>query len=88
LIPYGIGQVLVTNAAGDLVLHLGGRGRQAIGMMRLSSDIGLVIGPWVSGALMDAIGYGAPFAILPTISIGAALFFWRGISRLGRPALA
>jgi MFS family permease len=88
LIPYGIGQVLVTNAAGDLVLHLGGRGRQAIGMMRLSSDIGLVVGPWVSGALMDAIGYGAPFAILPVISIGAALFFWRGVGRFSRPALA
>jgi MFS family permease len=88
LIPYGIGQVLVTNAAGDLVLHLGGRGRQAIGIMRLSSDIGLVVGPWVSGALMDAVGYGAPFAILPLISIGAALFFWRGVGRFSRPAVA
>jgi hypothetical protein len=57
-------------------------------MMRLSSDIGLVVGPWVSGALMDAAGYGAPFAVLPLISIGAALFFWRGVGRFSRPALA
>jgi hypothetical protein len=57
-------------------------------MMRLSSDIGLVVGPWVSGVLMDALGYGAPFAILPVITIGAALFFWRGVGRLGSPATA
>jgi MFS family permease len=88
LIPYGVGQVLVTNAAGDLVLHLGGRGRRAIGLLRISGDIGLVVGPFVSGRLMDAVGYGAPFAVLPVITIGAALFFWRGVGRLSRPAVA
>lgn len=88
LIPYGVGQVLVTNAAGDLVLHLGGRSSQAIGMLRISGDIGLVVGPFVSGRLMDAAGYGTPFAVLPLITIGAALFFWRGVGKLGHPAIA
>jgi MFS family permease len=88
LIPYSAGQVLVTNAAGDLVLHLGGRGRQAIGLLRISGDLGLVIGPFVSGRLMDMAGYGAPFALLPVITIGAALFFWRGVGRLNRPMVA
>ena len=88
LIPYGCGQVLAINAAGDLVLHLGGQGRHAIGMLRVSGDIGLVVGPFVSGRLMDAAGYGTPFAILPLITIGAAIFFWRGVGRFGNPAMA
>jgi MFS family permease len=88
LIPYGCGQVLAINAAGDLVLHLGGQGKHAIGMLRVSGDIGLVVGPFVSGRLMDAMGYGTPFAILPVITIGAALFFWRGVGRFGNGAMA
>jgi MFS family permease len=88
LIPYGCGQVLSINAASDLVLHLGGQSKHSIGMLRVSGDIGLVVGPFVSGRLMDALGYGTPFAILPLITIGAALYFWRGIGRFGRSAMA
>lgn len=77
LVPYGVGQVLATNAAGDLVLHGAGRGGRAVGMVRLSSDVGLVVGPYVAGVLQDAAGYGAPFAVLPVISALAVLALWR-----------
>ncbi|MGH2535002.1 MAG: MFS transporter [Thermomicrobiales bacterium] len=77
LVPYSFGQVLATNAAGDLVLHGAGRGGRAVGMVRLSSDLGLVVGPAVAGVLQDAAGYGAPFAALPIISAIAAVALWR-----------
>ncbi|MGH2562331.1 MAG: MFS transporter [Thermomicrobiales bacterium] len=77
LAPFSIGQVLATNAAGDLVLHGAGRGGRAVGMVRLSSDFGLVVGPAVAGVLQDVAGYGAPFAVLPVISAVAAVALWR-----------
>jgi MFS family permease len=77
MVPYGIGQVLATNAAGDLVLHGAGRGGRAVGMVRLSSDVGLVVGPYFAGMLQDAAGYRAPFAVLPVISVVATLALWR-----------
>jgi MFS family permease len=84
LVPYSAGQVLATNAAGDLVLHGAGRGGRAVGMVRLSSDCGLVVGPFVAGMLQDAAGFGAPFAVLPVISAVAALGLWRATATRGR----
>jgi predicted MFS family arabinose efflux permease len=43
-------------------------------MVRLSSDLGLVVGPYVTGALSDAFGYRAPFFALPVAMAVAALF--------------
>jgi DHA1 family bicyclomycin/chloramphenicol resistance-like MFS transporter len=84
MIPYGVGQVLASNAAGDLVLHGAGRGGRAVGIVRLSSDLGLVLGPYISGTLQDAAGYRAPFAILPVFTVIAGLLIWRVSA--GQPA--
>jgi MFS family permease len=69
---YAIGQVAGNSAAGDLILRHGGGASRAVGMVRLSSDVGMVAGPAAAGWLADAAGYGAPFAALAAISAGAA----------------
>jgi MFS family permease len=77
LVVYGVGQVAAVNAGGDIVLRRGAGSSRAIGLVRLSSDLGLVIGPIVAGAMQDVFGYGAPFAVLPVLtgcSIAAAVF--------------
>ncbi|HEU5432859.1 MAG TPA: hypothetical protein VFU81_14425, partial [Thermomicrobiales bacterium] len=61
------------SAAGDLILRLGGGGGRAVGMVRLSSDMGMVVGPAAAGWLADAAGYGAPFVALAGMSVGAAV---------------
>jgi DHA2 family methylenomycin A resistance protein-like MFS transporter len=79
LMLYGSGMVAAVNAAGDVVLHLGGGSSRAVGVVRLSSDLGLVIGPWVAGTLADAFGYNAPFLALPSLMLIALLLLvWRG----------
>jgi MFS family permease len=74
MVLYGIGQVSATNAGGDIVLHLGGQGPKSVGFVRFSSDLGLVVGPFITGALSDAFGYQAPFVALPVLMAVAALF--------------
>ncbi|HEX5498043.1 MAG TPA: hypothetical protein VFX03_02410, partial [Thermomicrobiales bacterium] len=69
---YAIGQVAGNSAAGDLILRLGGGGGRAVGMVRLSSDIGMVAGPAAAGWLADAAGFGAPFVALAAVSAAAA----------------
>lgn len=75
---YAMGQVCGTTAAGDLVLRLGGRGGRAIGLVRLSGDLGLVAGPAVVGVLADAAGAAAPFAALAALTGAAAVATWLG----------
>jgi MFS family permease len=65
---YAIGQVAGNSAAGDLILRLGGGGGRAVGMVRLSSDVGMVAGPAAAGWLADAAGFGAPFVALAVLS--------------------
>jgi MFS family permease len=71
LILYGSGMVAAVNSAGDIVLQRGGGGSRAVGALRLCSDLGLVIGPFLAGTLADAYGYGAPFVVFP-IMMGCA----------------
>jgi predicted MFS family arabinose efflux permease len=73
LLLYGAGQITGTNAAGDTVLHLGGQSTRAIGYLRFSSDLGLVVGPYATGTLSDHFGYGAPFLALSIVMALAAL---------------
>jgi hypothetical protein len=40
--------------------------------VRFSSDLGLVIGPYLTGSLADAFGYGAPFIALPAVMLATA----------------
>ncbi len=68
LILYGTGQVAAGNASGDLVLQRGGRGAKAVGLVRLSGDLGLVVGPYLTGALADWRGYHIPFFALPLLT--------------------
>jgi MFS family permease len=68
LVVYGVGQVAAVNAGGDIVLRRGAGSSRAIGLVRLSSDLGLVIGPIVAGAMQDILGYGAPFVALPVLT--------------------
>jgi MFS family permease len=68
---YAVGQVAGNSSAGDLILRLGGGGGRAVGAVRLSSDIGLVAGPAAVGALADAAGVAAPFAVLGVVALAA-----------------
>jgi len=68
---YAVGQVAGNSSAGDLILRLGGGGGRAVGAVRLSSDVGLVAGPAAVGALADAAGVAAPFAVLGAVALTA-----------------
>lgn len=70
---YAIGQVAGNSAAGDLILRLGGGGGRAVGAVRLSSDVGLVVGPAAAGALTDVAGVEAPFVVVGALAIAAML---------------
>ncbi len=59
------------NAAGDIVLHRGGAGSKAVGALRQTSDLGLVVGPVVGGAIADSFSYSAPFIAYPILMLGA-----------------
>lgn len=79
MVLYGAGQVAAANAAGDVLLHLGGQSGRAVGMVRFSSDLGLVVGPFVAGALADQFGYRAPFVAFSVMVAGTlALLSLRG----------
>jgi MFS transporter, DHA1 family, multidrug resistance protein len=83
LVLYGVGQVAAVNAGGDVVLQRDGGSNRAIGLVRLSSDAGLVIGPIVAGAIADLLGYSAPFVALPAMmAVAGALAFWQASRRL------
>jgi predicted MFS family arabinose efflux permease len=69
---YAMGQVAGNSSAGDLILRLGGGGGKAVGAVRLSSDIGMVVGPAVAGMIADAAGVGASFAALGILSLTCA----------------
>ncbi len=79
---YALGAVAGNSAAGDLLLRLGGGGGRAVGMVRLSSDIGMVLGPVAAGALADAAGVTAPFVVLAALSAAGAVV--AGGALLGR----
>lgn len=70
---YALGIVSCNSAGGDLLLRLGGGGGRAVGMVRLTSDIGMVIGPAAAGALADAAGVTAPFVALAALSAAGAI---------------
>ena len=72
---YALGQVGGSSAAGDLLLRAGtsgGRGGRAVGMVRLSSDVGLAGGPLAVGALADLAGVEATFIALAAVTALAA----------------
>ncbi|MCC6793161.1 MAG: MFS transporter, partial [Thermomicrobiales bacterium] len=50
-------------------------------LVRFSSDLGLVVGPYLTGALADAFGYGTPFIVLPAVMLAAAVVALRTIPR-------
>lgn len=77
---YAIGSVSSNIAAGDQLLRLGGQGGKAVGLVRLSSDVGLVLGPAAAGALADVAGAEAPFVVLAAITVLVALV----VAREGR----
>jgi MFS family permease len=75
---YSLGQVAASNAAGDFLLQRSGSGGKGVGMLRLSCDLGLVLGPAAVGALADIAGFRAPFLALPILTtLGAALTLTR-----------
>jgi hypothetical protein len=82
---YAIGQVAGNSSAGDLILRLGGGGGRAVGAVRLSSDVGLVVGPAAAGVLTDAAGVDASFTVLGLLTLaamaGCAGIYWRTRSR-------
>ena len=78
---YAVGAVASNIAAGDQLLRLGGQGGKAVGLMRLSSDVGLVLGPAAAGVLADVAGAEAPFIVLAIVTVLVAGF----VARAGRP---
>jgi MFS family permease len=77
-----MGQVAGNSSAGDLILRMGGGGGKAVGAVRLSSDIGMVVGPALAGVIADAAGVGASFSVLGVLSlVGAGTV---AVSRLRR----
>lgn len=80
LVMYSVGQVAGNSAAGDLILRMGGGGGRAVGAVRLSSDVGMVVGPAFAGFLTDFSGVEAPFVLLGTIGIllgSITVIVWR-----------
>jgi MFS family permease len=73
LIFYGAGMVAASNAGSDIVLQRAGLGSRAVGLVRLSSDLGLVLGPIIGGFLSDTYGYRAPFVALPIVTAVAVV---------------
>jgi len=51
---------------GDVV---GGRGGTVVAVFQMAGDLGAVLGPVVAGALADAHGYGAAFALSAAVSL-------------------
>ncbi len=66
---YAMGQVAGNSSAGDLILRTGGGGGKAVGAVRLSSDIGMVVGPALAGVIADAAGVESPFVALGILSL-------------------
>jgi MFS family permease len=85
---YGVGQMLAVAAAGDFILQKGGRGPRAVGFVRLSSDIGLVVGPFLMGRLADWQGVVVPFYALTALTLIGIIFVSRRLVDGGRPAAA
>lgn len=84
LVLYGTGMIGSVNAVGDVVLQRGGAGAKAVGSLRQSSDLGLVIGPIGAGFIADAFGDGAPFVTFPVlmaIAVAAVLIPNRRMTR-------
>jgi MFS family permease len=77
MVCYAVGQVAGNSAAGDLLLRLGGQGGRAVGLVRASSDVGLVVGPAAVGLLADAAGVAAPFPALALLTALGAALSWR-----------
>lgn len=69
---YAMGQVAGNSSAGDLILRLGGGGGKSVGAVRLSSDVGMVVGPAVAGMIADRAGVEAPFLVLGVLSLFCA----------------
>jgi MFS family permease len=70
---YAIGQVAGNSSAGDLILRLGGGGGRAVGAVRLTSDIGLIVGPAAAGMAADLAGVAAPFFLLGSGAVVATI---------------
>jgi MFS family permease len=73
LVLYSLGQVSASNSSGDFVLQQGGRSSKAVGLMRFSGDLGLVIGPFAVGMIADILGYRSPFLVLPVLTIAGTM---------------
>lgn len=82
MLIYAVGQIGGNSSAGDMVLRAGGQGGREVGMLRLSSDIGLVTGPLTVGLLADAAGAAAPFVALFAMTATAAALSWRRSANL------
>ena len=85
---YAFGQVAGISSAGELLLRLGGGGGRAVGLVRLTSDLGLVVGPAAAGMLTDGFGVGAPFVVLALSAAAGAVIAFVVVARKGRRALA
>lgn len=70
---YALGEIAGNSGAGELLLRLGGGGGRAVGMVRITSDVGMVVGPVMAGMLVDRAGISAPFVVLSALSAVAAV---------------
>lgn len=83
---YGLGQVIGITATGELILSRGDRGSKAVRLVRLSSDAGSMLGPWMIGMLADAVGYRVPFAVIAALTAAIAAMYGFGAVRAKQAA--
>ncbi len=84
----GAGTGLITPAQGATVADVIGskaKGGPVLAAFQMTADIGAILGPITAGLLADHLSYSAAFAVTGSISLLAAVAWWRSPETLPRP---
>ncbi|GGA62599.1 putative transporter [Pseudoclavibacter endophyticus] len=83
----GLGAGLMAPAnqamAADIVGH-GRSGGQVLSTFQMSQDLGTIVGPIVTGVIIDGLGYGWAFALAGAVMVASGMVWVRGPETLGR----
>ncbi|MGH3354845.1 MAG: MFS transporter, partial [Nocardioidaceae bacterium] len=69
MLMFGAGSAYLGTGPGAVVgdLMRGGRGGKVVAVFQMSSDLGAILGPLVTGALADVLSYGWAFAVTSAV---------------------